>query len=119
MMTERRFLDPDMPLPPPTVRSLIPSYVWGWDIIDLTQEEFERLPLGRYASRPADFNEVPGAMYRSTTNRYGERVGAWQVKRVKGKCGSNTHYEFLLIHIDGKPLIEDFVNDPYYNLELR
>jgi hypothetical protein len=118
-----RYLDPDAPLAPPTVRSLIPAHVWAWDVINLTQAEFDALPLGKGGCRPDGFVERPGAMYRSTTARYGERVGAWEVNRVVatnvGLDGDNTEYQFLLVHIDGKPLIEDFADDPYHNLALR
>jgi hypothetical protein len=110
------YLDPDQPLAPPTVRDLIPSYVWAWPRIDLTWDEFNALPADEHHMGHPDRGSLEP--FRSNTARYGETVGAWYLVRAKRRTESGVQNEHVLIYIDDKPVIEQF-DDPYHDLSKK
>jgi hypothetical protein len=114
------YLDPATPLPPPTVRDLIPDYAWAWDRINMTWEEFDAMAVDEHHMGHPDRDSA--APYRSNTASYGETVGAWYVNRLKrvglGEDGNGVQYECLMIYIDGKPVIEQF-DDSWHDLSKK
>lgn len=112
------YLDPDAPLPQPTVRDLIPDYAWAYPRIDMTWDEFNALPTDLHGMGHPDRGSL--APYKSNTARYGDTVGAYYLVRPKRHIArsdgeSSIEMEFVMIYIDDKPVIELF-DDPYHDL---
>lgn len=125
-----KYLDIDTPLPPPTYRSLIPAHVFSKPtLVFNTLEELEAVP--EITPPDKSWDKTVGAgltMWRTTSARYGETQGLILIHTagkpyryrdsddIEGWTYDGAEY---LAIVNGKPVMQTFFDDPYYNLALR
>ncbi len=124
-----KYLDIDTPLPPPTYRGLIPSYVFGHEtIVFKSLEELEAVP--HFSGSPA-YSDTVGkglTMWRTNSARYGDTQGVilihtagkpYRMTNSDGFEGWTYDGGTYLPVVNGKPVMQTFFDDPYHNLALR
>lgn len=123
-----KYLDIDTPLPPPTYKSLIPAHLFALDTIVFSS--IGELEAVADPGLKAGWHETVGkglTMWRTNSARYGETQGvilihtAGKPYRITDRDGDESWTydggQYLAI-VDGKPVMQTFFDDPYYNLAL-